>query len=190
MTLKEVEKYKLAEFVKKEFKDAGKDCQNFDIESEIDSEITYNENKAILQKKINHLIGKIEKTEKREYNEMVKAEMERIEEQSKLILEKELEKVIASYGIEDIEAWNKLKDEEKPDLTETTEKELAKLYLYKTLGKGVKAWFDEKVIHKDGKLHPRFVFTGASTMRMSMSRPNCFSGDTEILTKEDGFHLR
>lgn len=87
-------------------------------------------------------------------------------------VEKELEKIISSYGIEDIEAWNKLSEDEKPDLAEGAETELAKLHLYKTLGKGVKAWFGENFIHKDGKLHPRFIFTGASTMRLSSSRPN------------------
>lgn len=88
-------------------------------------------------------------------------------------VEKELEKVILSYGIEDMEAWNKLSEDAKPDLAEGAEQELAKLYLYKSLGKGLKAWFDEKFIHSDGKIHPRVIFTGASTMRLSMSRPNC-----------------
>lgn len=87
-------------------------------------------------------------------------------------VEKELEKVISSYGVEDIEAWHNLKEDDRPELDEGHEKELAKLHLYKTLGKGTKAWFDEKFVHSDGKLHPRFIFTGTSTMRLSSSRPN------------------
>ena len=46
------------------------------------------------------------------------------------------------------------------------------LFTYKDLGKGGKAWFDPKYFGSDGKLHPRCIYTGASTMRFSYSSPN------------------
>jgi len=49
---------------------------------------------------------------------------------------------------------------------------LCDLYDFKAGGKGLKAWFDERYFGRDGRLHPRFITTGASTGRLSSSRPN------------------
>lgn len=49
---------------------------------------------------------------------------------------------------------------------------LYRLDQYKRAGKGLKSWFDDKYIGKDGFIHPRFVVTGTSTGRLSSSGPN------------------
>jgi DNA polymerase family A len=49
---------------------------------------------------------------------------------------------------------------------------LYRLDQYKRAGKGLKSWFDDKYIGRDGYIHPRFVVTGTSTGRLSSSGPN------------------
>lgn len=49
---------------------------------------------------------------------------------------------------------------------------LFRLYQFKDSGKGSKSWFDDKYFGEDGLIHPRFNSTGASTGRLSSSRPN------------------
>jgi hypothetical protein len=62
--------------------------------------------------------------------------------------------------------------EERIDTLPEVLKHLYHLDLYKTKGKGLDSWFDEKYLDKDGFLHPRFVTTGTATDRWSSSRPN------------------
>ena len=56
-----------------------------------------------------------------------------------------------------------------------------RMYKYKKSGKGTKSWFDDKYFN-GAWLHPRFNDTGTSLGRLSSSKPNCFSPETEILT--------
>jgi hypothetical protein len=53
---------------------------------------------------------------------------------------------------------------------------------YKRAGKGFDSWFADRYFGPDGKLHPRFISTGASTGRLSSAKPNCFDAATEVLT--------
>lgn len=50
--------------------------------------------------------------------------------------------------------------------------ELYKLHLYKGVGKGVGAWFDDSYFDLFDCVHPRFNPTGACTGRLSSSSPN------------------
>ncbi len=61
--------------------------------------------------------------------------------------------------------------ETNPHLYDEVTKELNKLYVFKSSGKGPDAWFDEKYRVHDF-VHPRFVDTGTSSGRLSSSRPN------------------
>lgn len=53
---------------------------------------------------------------------------------------------------------------------------LCRLYLFKSEGKGLASWFDDKYIQSRegsiGIIHPRFNTTGTLTSRLSSSRPN------------------
>lgn len=49
---------------------------------------------------------------------------------------------------------------------------LARLYQYKSAGKGLSAWFDEKYLDRAGFIHPRFITVGTCTGRLSSSKPN------------------
>lgn len=49
---------------------------------------------------------------------------------------------------------------------------LFKLFQFKESGKGLKSWFDDKYIDRDGLIHPRFIVTGSSMGRLASSRPN------------------
>lgn len=49
---------------------------------------------------------------------------------------------------------------------------LARLYDYKSVGKGVKPWFDGRYFDRDGVAHPRFNPCGAGTGRLSSANPN------------------
>lgn len=95
-----------------------------------------------------------------------------LENTTKADIAKLLEKTAQKEGIkaENIKTLVE-KLEVAPDLSKTLDTVL-RLYQFKSAGKGVKSWFDEKYYGKDGKLHPRFVTTGASTGRLSSSRPN------------------
>lgn len=96
----------------------------------------------------------------------------------KLYLEKMLETQAARFGYADVD------DIEDVNTLPETVKQLYNLVEYKGGGKKSSAWFDAKYFDKAGKLHPRFVYVGTSTGRLSSSRPNCFSPDTEVLTRE------
>jgi hypothetical protein len=49
---------------------------------------------------------------------------------------------------------------------------LHRLDQYKGSGKGISSWISDKHIDKDGLMHPRFIYVGTSTGRLSSSRPN------------------
>lgn len=49
---------------------------------------------------------------------------------------------------------------------------LARLLDYKSVGKGVKPWFDGRYFDRDGVAHPRFNPCGAGTGRLSSANPN------------------
>lgn len=49
---------------------------------------------------------------------------------------------------------------------------LEKLHDFKSAGKGLKAWFDERYFDSRNELHPRFIGTGTSTGRLSSANPN------------------
>lgn len=80
---------------------------------------------------------------------------------------KVLEKRLAANGVSSYKEYQN----NPADLDELT-RDLADLYEYKSSGKGLKAWFDEKYIGKDRRVHPRFICTGTQTTRLSSSRPN------------------
>lgn len=77
-----------------------------------------------------------------------------------------LEKQAAAHGFSDMKDLEAA--EELPEVLDN----LYKLHLFKEAGKGLKAWFDDRYIDRDGLIHPRFVITGTSTDRWSSSRPN------------------
>lgn len=90
---------------------------------------------------------------------------------------KALEVTAARFGFDSIEALEQAED--VPEALSV----LHKLDQYKGSGKGGDAWFADKYFDKEGLVHPRFIYVGTSTGRLSSSRPNCFSGDTEVLTR-------
>ncbi|HPO87337.1 MAG TPA: DNA polymerase [Candidatus Hydrogenedentes bacterium] len=49
---------------------------------------------------------------------------------------------------------------------------LERLFEYKSAGKGLKPWTDERYFDNDGLIHPRFIVTGTSTGRLASSSPN------------------
>jgi DNA polymerase I-like protein with 3'-5' exonuclease and polymerase domains len=49
---------------------------------------------------------------------------------------------------------------------------LDRLYEFKSEGKGLGPWFDDRYFHADGLMHPRFNATGTSTGRLASSNPN------------------
>lgn len=83
-----------------------------------------------------------------------------------------LEHELRKYGYDDIGEFEKSEDQ---ILLSEVDDLLYKLYLYKDSGKGLDPWFSDKTMKfHDGAwyIHPRFVTTGASTGRLSSSRPN------------------
>lgn len=50
--------------------------------------------------------------------------------------------------------------------------DLLKLYIFKVSGKGLKPWMDDRYFGADGLQHPRWVYVGASTGRLSCVKPN------------------
>lgn len=85
-------------------------------------------------------------------------------------LETELEK----YGFRELSEFEHSDDQVV--LSEVDEL-LYKLFLYKDTGKSSEAWFNQEkkfLVEHDGNwwIHPRFSTTGASTTRLSSSRPN------------------
>jgi len=49
---------------------------------------------------------------------------------------------------------------------------LHRLDQYKGSGKGISSWISDKHIDRDGLMHPRFIYVGTSTGRLSSSKPN------------------
>ena len=70
--------------------------------------------------------------------------------------------------------YNTLEDLEADESAKLTEVDQAlfDLFTFKDLGKGSKSWFDPKFFGPDGRIHPRIVYTGTSTLRFSSANPN------------------
>jgi len=92
-------------------------------------------------------------------------------------IRKALEVTAARFGFASID------DLDQADSLPEVLSALHRLDQYKGSGKNVDSWFDEKYFDKESCVHPRFIYVGTSTGRLSSSRPNCFSGDTEVLTR-------
>ena len=85
-----------------------------------------------------------------------------------------LERELTKYGFRDVAEFEGSDDQVV--LSEVDEL-LYKLFLYKDTGKDSTAWFNQEkkfLVQHDGAwwIHPRFSTTGASTTRLSSSRPN------------------
>lgn len=81
-------------------------------------------------------------------------------------IRKALEVTAARFGFDSIEALEQA--EEVPEALSV----LHKLDQYKGSGKGGDAWFADKYFDKEGLVHPRFIYVGTSTGRLSSSKPN------------------
>lgn len=81
-------------------------------------------------------------------------------------VEKALKKICAPLGYEDLDSILVASD-----LPENAEA-LRTLFQYKDSGKGPDAWFSDKYYGKDGFVHPRFIYVGTSTGRLSCAKPN------------------
>jgi hypothetical protein len=73
--------------------------------------------------------------------------------------------------------------ENAPTLPQEAEA-IFKLYQLKDSGKGLDAWISDKYRDAEDLIHSRFIVTGTSTTRLSSASPNCFDGDTEVLTNQ------
>lgn len=78
--------------------------------------------------------------------------------------------IAEEYGFESLKSFLETPENERPEV-EPLEKDLLDLFLFKDSGKGIEPWFGPKYL-RNGFVHPRFNFTGASTMRFSSSGPN------------------
>lgn len=74
------------------------------------------------------------------------------------------------YGYETLKDFIEVPPENRPEIS-PIEQDLMDLFMFKDSGKGVDPWFGSKYL-RNGFIHPRFNFTGASTMRFSSSGPN------------------
>jgi len=81
-------------------------------------------------------------------------------------IRKALEVTAARFGFDSIEALEQAED--VPEALSV----LHKLDQYKGSGKGGDAWFADKYFDKEGLVHPRFIYVGTSTGRLSSSKPN------------------
>lgn len=81
-------------------------------------------------------------------------------------IRKALEVTAAKFGFDSIEALEQAED--VPEALSV----LHKLDQYKGSGKGGDAWFADKYFDKEGLVHPRFIYVGTSTGRLSSSKPN------------------
>jgi hypothetical protein len=72
----------------------------------------------------------------------------------------------------DKHGWDIETLQDRFDSLPPTVQHLYNLDLFKSKGKGLEPWFDDKYLDADGFLHPRFVTTGTATDRWSSSRPN------------------
>lgn len=81
-------------------------------------------------------------------------------------IRKALEIQAARHGFDSIESLEQA--EEVPEALSV----LHKLDQYKGSGKGGDAWFADKYFDKEGLVHPRFIYVGTSTGRLSSSKPN------------------
>jgi DNA polymerase I-like protein with 3'-5' exonuclease and polymerase domains len=78
--------------------------------------------------------------------------------------------IAENYGFESLKALLETPEENRPQFL-PIEQDLLNLFLFKDSGKGSEPWFGEKYL-KNNFVHPRFNFTGTSTMRLSSSNPN------------------
>jgi len=81
-------------------------------------------------------------------------------------IRKALEVTAARFGFDSIEALEQAED--VPEALSV----LHRLDQYKGSGKGGDAWFADKYFDKEGLVHPRFIYVGTSTGRLSSSKPN------------------
>jgi len=80
---------------------------------------------------------------------------------------KTLEKTAARFGFSDLKELDEA--DELPPVVEV----LYRLDQFKGSGKGSDAWFDRRYVSKeDGLLHPRYIYVGTSTSRLSCAKPN------------------
>lgn len=79
---------------------------------------------------------------------------------------KALELLAARHGFLSIDELDQA--EELPEALSV----LYRLDQYKGEGKGSDAWLSDKYIDKDNLMHPRFIYVGTSTGRLSSSKPN------------------
>lgn len=82
-------------------------------------------------------------------------------------IRKALEVQVARHGYMNIDEL-----ETTEDTVPETLKQLHMLDEYKGSGKTSDAWFADKYFGKDGLMHPRFIYVGTSTGRLSSSKPN------------------
>ena len=90
----------------------------------------------------------------------------KLEKTDKKYIQKKLEKTAKEHGfasIADLESAEAL-----PEWLDN----FYKVWMLKNEGKGIKAWFGEQYVDKYSFAHPRWLYTGASSGRLSSSGPN------------------
>lgn len=75
-------------------------------------------------------------------------------------------------GCDSLKGWEEASAGSEPDEPSFLLQQLHNVYRFKSEGKGLDPWFADKYLSKDGFIHPRFIPVGASTGRLSSSRPN------------------
>ncbi len=89
-----------------------------------------------------------------------------LDKTDKKYLQKKLEKLAVSHGFSSINDFDSAED--LPEYLNN----LYNLWMLKNEGKGIKAWFGEQYVDQYGYAHPRWLYTGASSGRLSSSGPN------------------
>lgn len=75
-------------------------------------------------------------------------------------------------GCDSLKSWEEASAGSESDEPSFLLQQLHNVYRFKSEGKGLDPWFADKYLSKDGFIHPRFIPVGASTGRLSSSRPN------------------